>query len=158
MNSFFAHRIFFLAFFFSVIVSQSGSAQCKVSQIVEGAKLKIDADYLYDGFSLSNFQMNDKVKHMQVEFTALKGQQYKLYFCNSGFEEEVKVSVFKTEKNGESGPDLLGTVTKKDAYLIFEVMKTGTYTVDYTIPVCENAEYGMVKDECMVMLISYKRK
>lgn len=157
MNSFLLRR-FFPALLFFVALSQNSFAQCKVSQIVEAAKLKIDADYLYDGFSLSNFQMNDKVKHAQVQFTALKGQQYKLYFCNSGFEEEVKVSVFKTEKDGESGPDLLGAVTKKDTYLMFEVSKTGTYTVDYTIPVCENAEYGMVKDECLVMLISYKKK
>lgn len=81
-----------------------------------------------------------------------------LYFCNSGFTEEVKVSVFKEEKEGKQSVDLLGATTLKDQYIELLISKSGNYTIDYTIPVAENAEYGMVKDACMVVLISYKAK
>jgi hypothetical protein len=147
-------------FFLSVLFGFQGSskAQCKVSNIVEQGKVEIDSSFLYDGFSLSNFTMDDKAKRVQVQFMALRGQRYKLYFCNSGFAEEVKISVFKEEKDGKLSPDLLGAMTAKDQFIEFAVAKAGTYIVDYTIPVSENSEYGMTKKECMVMLISYKEK
>jgi hypothetical protein len=150
----------YLLLIFSLIVFTAPAleAQCKVSQIVEQGKLEIDPKFLYDGLSLSNFTMNDKAKKVRVQFLAMKGQQYKLYFCNSGFSEEVKVSVFKEEKNGELSTDLLGTTTLKDQFIEFSVAKSGNYFVEYTIPPCENAEFGNTKKECMVMLISYKNK
>lgn len=101
--------------------------------------------------------MDSVPKRIQVQFTALKGQKYKLYFCNSGFPEEVKVSVFKEEKDNKLSIDLLGTTTIKDQYIEMELNKTGNYTIEYNVPVCENAEYGNVKNECMVLLISYKK-
>jgi hypothetical protein len=125
---------------------------------VENGKLEIDPEYLYDGLSLSNFTMDTKSKRVQVQFTALKGQRYKLYFCNSGFTEEVKVSVFKEEKDGKQSIDLLGATTLKDQFIELALAKAGNYTIDYTIPAAENAEYGMTKNECMVVLISYKNK
>jgi hypothetical protein len=127
-----------------------------VSRIVAEGKLEIDPAYLYDGFTLSNFTMDAKLKKQQIEFTALKGQKYKLYFCNSGFAEEVTISVFKHEKEGKLSTDLLGANTIKDQYIEFDLAKSGNYTIEYTIPVCENAEYGNTKSECIVLLISYK--
>jgi len=148
-----------LLFTFVLLIIQSpANAQCKVSKIVEEGKFEIDSTYLYDGFALSNFTMDDKEKRTQVQFTALKGQHYKLYFCNSGFPEEVKISVFKEEKEGQQSSDLLWAGTVKDQFFEFELSKAGNYTIEYTIPVCENAEYGMTKNECMVMLIAYRRK
>ncbi|HEX8516912.1 MAG TPA: hypothetical protein VF868_11985 [Bacteroidia bacterium] len=151
----FLSSVFFLSIFFLI---SSASAQCKVSAIVENGKLEIDPEYLYDGFSLTNFKIDAKPRRSQVQFTALKGQRYMLYFCNSGFTEEVKVSVFKEEKEGKQSVDLLGATTLKDQYIELLISKSGNYTIDYTIPVAENAEYGMVKDACMVVLISYKAK
>jgi hypothetical protein len=149
---------FLLLFLLFTLIPAHSTAQCKVSKIVEEGKFKIDSSYLYDGFSLSNFTMDDKVKRSQVQFTALKGQHYKLYFCNSGFTEEVKVSVFKEENEGKPGPDLLGATTVKDQFSELAIVKAGNYTVEYTIPTCENAEYGMTRNECIVMLIAFKEK
>ncbi|MCW3070156.1 MAG: hypothetical protein JWO44_46 [Bacteroidetes bacterium] len=150
--------LYFLSSLVLLIIQAPANAQCKVSQIVEQGKFEIDSTYLYDGFTLTNFTMDDKVKHAQVQFTALKEQHYKLYFCNSGFTEEVKISIFKEEKDGKPGSDLLGATTAKDQFFEFALAKPGNYTVEYTFPTCENAEYGMTKNECMVMLISYKQK
>jgi hypothetical protein len=155
MNNFF--RIIFL-FLFLVCLNKPADAQCKVSKVVENGKIKIDPAYLYDGFTLTNFTMNDKAKRMQVQFTALRGQHYKLYFSNSGFPEDVKISVFKEEKDGKLSADLLGQKDFKDKVIEFEIIKSGSYTINYEIPVCENAEYGMTKNECIVMLISYQEK
>jgi|GEM_PF-2533376 len=144
--------------FFLLLTPAAAKAQCKVSKIVEQGKFEIDSSYLYDGFTLSNFTMDEKQKRVQVQFTALKGQHYKLYFCNSGFTEEVKISVFKEEKDGKRSGDLLGATTAKDQFFELALAKAGNYTIEYTVPPCENAEYGMTKNECMVMLISYSRK
>jgi hypothetical protein len=153
------HLPFFLsAFLFVLFFNGTLQAQCKVSKIVENGKLEIDPAYLYDGFSLTNFTMGEKPKRMQVKFSALKGQQYKLYFCNSGYTEEVKISVFKEEKDGKLSADLLGDMTKNDQFIEFSLAKSGNYIIEYAVPVTENAEYGMTKNECLVMLISYKTK
>jgi hypothetical protein len=148
----------FSTFLFVFVFSASLQAQCKVSKIVENGKLEIAPAYLYDGFSLTNFTMDAKPKRMQVKFTALKGQHYKLYFCNSGYTEEVKISIFKEEKDGKLSTDLLGDITRKDQFIEFSLAKSGNYTIEYGIPITENAEYGMTKNECLVMLISYKTK
>jgi hypothetical protein len=152
----FQHYIFSL--FLLVCLHSSSFAQCKVSKMVENGKFEIDPAFLYDGFSLTNFTMDSTLKRMQVEFAALKGQRYKLYFCNSGFTEAVKVSVFKEEKDGTQSIDLLGANTIKDQFIEFDLAKAGNYKIDYAIPVCENAEYGMTKNECLVVLISYQKK
>ncbi|MCW3101926.1 MAG: hypothetical protein JWO09_366 [Bacteroidetes bacterium] len=148
----------FLLPLFLLLIPAAASAQCKASKIVEQGKSEIDSSYLYDGFTLSSFTMDEKQKRMQIRFTALKGQHYKLYFCNSGFTEEVKISIFKEEKDGKLSNDLLGATTAKDQFFEFALSKAGSYTIEYTVPPCENAEYGMTKNECMVMLISYSQK
>jgi hypothetical protein len=146
------HSLLFLVS--SVLFSLSLHAQCKVSDIVEQGKIGITDPYLYDGFSMTQFTMDDKPKTMQVEFTALKHQEYKLYFRTSGFDEELKISVFDAQKNDT----ILNVISEKEKTVVFEVLKAGNYTVQYQIPTCENAEYGNVKKECVLMLISYKRK
>lgn len=150
-------RVLFLLFIFSSGLS-SLSAQCKVSKIVAEAKLVMDSTYLYDGFSLSNFDLDEKKKRIQVKFVAIKGQQYKIYFCNSGFTEEVKVSAFLEEKDGVLSKDLLGTTTVREEYIELIIKKHGNYIFEYTTPVFEDAEFGPKKNECIVSLITYKLK
>jgi hypothetical protein len=152
------NTLLLFSFSLSFLFYFHAAAQCKVSKMVEQGKFEIDSSYRYDGFSLSSFTMNDKARRMQVQFTALKGQKYKLYFLNSGFAEELKVSVFKEEKEGKLSTDLLGATTIKDQYIELDLSKAGNYTIDYSIPTAENAEYGMTKEECMVVLISYKER
>jgi hypothetical protein len=91
---------------------------------------------------------------MRVEFIALKHQQYKLYFRTSGFDEELKISIFDSEKNDT----IANIASEKDKTTVVDIAKAGNYTVEYKIPTCENAEYGNIKNECILMLISYKRK
>lgn len=152
----FFYRFIFLSLL-SFIFSQTYlQAQCKVSEIVSKGKIGIAEPYLYDGFTMTQFKMDNKEKAMQVQFTALKHQQYKLYFRTSGFDEELNVSIISTKKN--ENDTLLNVTTQKEKTIVFEIEKAGNYTIEYKIPVCENAEYGNTKNECILMLISYKEK
>lgn len=151
-------RLLFLLFLILSSGITSISAQCKVSKIVEEAKLVMDSTHVYDGFSLSNFDLDEKKKRIQVKFVAIKGQQYKIYFCNSGFTEEVKISAFLEEKDGILSKDLLGTTTVREEYIELIIKKHGNYIFEYTTPVFEDAEFGAKKNECIVALITYKLK
>lgn len=154
----FSSRLLFLFLFLFIFLffQPSLHAQCKVSEIVAKGKIGIVEPYLYDGFTMTQFKMDSKTKVMQVQFTALKHQQYKLYFRTSGFDEEMNISIFNTKKSGND--TLLTLDTQKEKTIVFDVVKTGTYIIEYKIPVCENAEYGNTKNECILMLISYKEK
>ena|SRR6218665_508621 len=157
MNTFF--RFAFLPLFFSVCFYSSAKAQCSVSNIVETNKVKIAPPYLYDGFALTQFTMDEKTKTMRTEFMALKGQEYRLYICTSNFDDTLSVSVYDTKKmeKGER-EEIFNAKTKKGEPLVFDVLKKSMYTIEYSIPVCENAEYGVTKNECVIVLISYKEK
>ena len=145
-----------LLFFFASLQLRS---QCSVSHIVESNKVKITPPYLYDGFVISQFTMDDKSKTLKTEFIALKGQEYRLYFCTSDFTDTLNIAVYDTKK-AEKGEreNILNVPTKKGEPVIFDVMKKSTYTIEYSIPPCENGEYGMTKNECVIVLISYRDK
>jgi hypothetical protein len=149
-------RLSFSCLFSCIFFQVSVNAQCKAAEIVAQGKIGITEPYLYDGFTMTQFKMDNREKVMQVEFTALKHQQYKLYFRTSGFDEEMNISVINTKKT--ENDTLLQLNTQKDKTIVFEITKSGSYIVEYKIPVCENAEYGNIKNECVLMLISYKEK
>ncbi len=143
----------------SFVFPSVSHAQSKVSKLIDANKNKIEAPYLYDGFALTEFTMDNKTKTMQAQFSALKGQLYKLYFCTSTSEDTLGVTVFNAAKPEKAEREnILDTKIINGQTLMFEVNKAGTYTVEYAIPTCENAEYGVTKEECIVMLISYKEK
>src|ERR1039457_6588485 len=76
------------------------NAQCKAKQIVKECKPSI-APYQYDSYALNEIVFDPaKPQVIEVEFTAFAGQQYKLVFCTSGFEEDVKMNIF--DKNQRS--------------------------------------------------------
>jgi hypothetical protein len=147
-----------LTLFCFLFCIQPAFSQCKVAQVVAKGKEEIQPGYLYDGFSLSNFDLDEKRKRIQVKFVAIKGQQYKIYFCNSGFTEEVKVSAYFEEKDGTLSKDLLGATTARDELIELALNKSGNYIFEYQTPVFEDVEFGAKKNECIVSLITYKLK
>jgi hypothetical protein len=149
--SFIKRTTFLFLFFFTL--NSAVQAQCKISEIIAQGKIKISEPYLYDGFVITEFILDKETKTMQTKFIALKGQQYKLYFCTSGFDEELNISL----KSDDSDDKLFDQKANKDC-IIFELNKAGNYTIEYQVPLAENAEYGNIKNECVVMLISYKSK
>jgi hypothetical protein len=149
----FSFRLFIYSLLLFFCPIQHSKAQCKVSDIVADAKIAITEPYLYDGFSMTQFVMDKKEKKMQVEFIALKHQEYKLCFRTSAFDEELNICVTNADND-----TILNIPSQKEKTIVFEVKKAGNYKVEYKIPTCENAEYGNIKNECILMLIAYKRK
>lgn len=145
-----------LFFFFSLPFAQ---AQSKVSKLVDANRDKIQPPYIYDGFAMTEFTMDSTLRVMHAQFSALKGQQYRLYVCTSAKEDTIGVTVFDAGK-AEKGQreNIFGSKIINGETLSFDLARPGTYTVEYAIPTCENAEYGATKDECIVLLISYRKK
>jgi len=145
-------KLFFVTFllFFAVYAK----AQCPIAEIVKNNKSKIIAPYTYDGFSVSNLNFDSKEKTIRSEFTALKGQKYKLYLCSSGFSEIVKVKIYyKHPKKDEVAKLFETTIGGLVDYYSFEPMQAGTYYIDYELPVTANPD---PHKECVMLLISYK--
>jgi len=155
------NRHFTLSFFLLLTFAafSPALAQSKISKLVDANKGKIEAPYIYDGFAMTEFTMDKETKTMHAQFSALKGQQYRLYVCTSTTEDTLGVTVFDAQK-AEKGQreNIIDTKIVNGQTLSFDVIKAGVYNVDYAIPTCENAEYGVTKDECIVLLISYKEK
>jgi hypothetical protein len=142
---------FAFIFVFFVFFSK---AQCPIAEIVKNNKSKITAPYVYDGFSVSNLNFDDKSKTIRSEFMALKGQKYKLFLCSSGFSEIVKVKIYyKHPKKDEVAKLFETTIGGLVDYYSFEPAQAGTYYIDYELPPTANPDSHK---ECVMLLISYK--
>lgn len=142
---------------FSVVLMLSlgyqSYAQCKAKQIVKECKGSI-APYQYDSYALNEINFDPKKPQtIEVEFTAFAGQQYKLVFCTSGFEEAVVLSIYDKSQRSKKRNKLYDGGTGKDKKWSFEPKKAGTYFIDYEIPAAINAQAK--KTGCIVMLIGY---
>ncbi len=133
-----------------------GFAQCDVAQIVATNKTVIvSSPYQYDGFLIHDvsFVENDKNnKQTHAEFIAFKKQLYKLVFCTSGFEEDVKITIYKKNKPKEILAEQVMNASVKQ--WLFEPLKPGVYDIVYT-PTSSN--FHTQQKGCIVMLIGFKK-
>ncbi len=142
-----------IIFLFSLL-NASVYAQCPIAEIVKNNKSKISPPYIYDGFNISNLNFDENVKTVHSEFTALKGQKYKLFICSSGFSEVVKIKIsYKHPKKDETAKLFETTVGGPVDYYSFEPTQPGTYYIDYELPI---TSVGNSHKECVMLLISYK--
>jgi hypothetical protein len=137
-----------------IFSSHHGVAQCSAKSIMKGCKPNVVAPYKYDSYVISELKFDKKPKIVEVTFTAFEGQKYKLVFCSSGFEEEVKLDIYNKNKSIKNGRKKLYDNSQgiDNNFWTFEPAKSGNYYIDYTIPPSKD---GTVKTGCVVLLISY---
>lgn len=130
------------------------SAQCKAKELVKKCKPDLKP-YNYDGYTENQFTFSDKPQVVDVEFTAFAGQHYRLVFCSSGFQEEVKVNIYDKNKRNPNRQKVYDNKQGIDnLFWMFEPPKTGTYFIEYEIPAVPASSKGKIG--CLVLLIGFK--
>ncbi len=131
-------------------------SQCDVAQIVSANKSTITSStYQYDGFLIHevSFIKDDKHnKQSHSEFIAFKKEVYKLAFCTSGFEDSVKVTIYKKNNPQEILAEQVLNASVKQ--WVFEPLKPGIYTIVYSP---SNSPVNAEQKGCIVMLIGFKK-
>lgn len=138
---------------FITAAATPAKAQCKAKQVVKECKPSI-APYQYDSYALNEITADPaKPQIIEVEFTAFAGQQYKLVFCTSGVEEDLKLNIYDKNQRSKKRNKIYDSANGADKRWTFEPTKAGTYFIDYEIP---KSATGKKKTGCAVMLIGYK--
>ncbi len=138
-----------------LLVNLTVYGQCDVSKIVSNNKSLIDPPYQYDGFLIHDMPFvsaPNAPKVIHSEFIAFEKQVYKVIFCSSGFEEEVKISIYN-KKNPKIvvAEQIINSGTQR---WIFEPLQSGVYDIVYTPA---SSDYPIEHKGCIIMLIGFKK-
>lgn len=141
-------------FFLSISTFAQKSTACKAKQIAAGCKDNIKKPFKYDSYALNEFTFDDKTKEVEVQFTAFAGQKYKIIFCSSGFDEQLKMNIYdKSNKIKNNRHQIFDNSQGIDSdFWSFEPPKTGNYFIEYSVPPSKD---GKVRQGCVVMLVGY---
>ena len=127
------------------------NAQCKAKQAVKECRPSM-APFTYDSYALNDIVYDAKKPNtVEVEFTAFAGQKYKLVFCTSGLEQQVKLNIYDKNIKFKKRNKVYDSENGIEGRWAFEPSKSGTFYIDYEIPAV-----AVNKKGCVVMLIGYK--
>ena len=129
-------------------------AQCKAKQIMKACKPNINTPFRYDSYAVNEFTFDKKARKIELQFTAFQGMKYKIVFCASGFDEQVKMNIFdKSNKVKNNRHQLYDNSQGVDNnFWSFDPPKSGNYFIEYDVPPSNN---GVTKQGCVVMLIAF---
>jgi hypothetical protein len=145
--------LFFSGIIFPAIISPV-RAQCKAKAIVKKCKGDL-SPFMYDAFVLTEIYYKPEKQIVEVEFTAMSGEDYKLVFCTSELHKPIGISIYDKPKTNKKRKVLYFDENSKDGYLCtFKPEKTGTYYIEYAVP--SDVTIGKPKSGCVVMLIGLK--
>lgn len=134
----------------------AAEAQCKAKEIVKKWKGEM-SPYEYDSFVTDEFTYKNTKQTLDVEFTGLAGLDYKLVFCTSILPQALGITIYDLPKTNKKRKVIHYDESSKDGYLCtFRALKTGTFYIEYDIPVAE-AKNLNVKG-CVLMLIGISEK
>lgn len=121
--------------FLIIPILNTALAQSSLRHIVKEYKASL-APYEYDGYAYNKIEFDgSKTQHIEVEFSELAGQQHKLIFCTSGFEEQIRIKIYNKNKGFKKRNILYDSIVDgENIYMPFEVTEKGNYYVDYEIP------------------------
>ena len=126
-------------------------AQSGVKQVIKAYKSNL-APYKYDSYASNKIVFDSaKTQIIEVEFAVFAKQQYKLVICTSGFKEQVKVNIYDKNRRYKKRNKIYDSDNGIDnLFWSFEPPKTGTYYIEYEIPVSSDKK---IKEGYMVMII-----
>ena len=130
--------------------------QCKAKDLVK--KWKGDmSPFEYDSFVTDEFTYKTQKQTIEMEFTALAGLDYKLIFCTSNIPQPLGITIFDKPKTVKKRNIIHYDESSKDGYLCnFRAEKTGTYYIEYEVPVGEMRNMNV--KGCVLMLIGISEK
>ena len=155
-------RLFFVLIVLMVSISglapSKGFAQqvCSAKHILKLTNQFVRPPFIYDSHSANEFVMDDIEKQFEIQFTAFRGQKYKILFTTSGFEEDIQLNIYDKKPNAKNRNTILKSSEKiENSYWLFEPEKPGKYYIEYKIP---KSNSGESKKGCILMLTSYTEK
>ena len=141
-------------FLFSASIVPS-NAQCKAKPMVKQFKADL-APFQYDSYVINDVLFKKEKQIVEVEFTAYAGLEYKMVFCTSFTNATIGITIFDKPKTNKKRKPIFFTESGKDGYLCaFKPAKTGTFYIEYEIPVANEKVTDGTKG-CVLMLIGIK--
>ena len=143
-------KISFKIFCLVILLPLPGISQCKVKSIVGGCKPNLNP-YGYDSYAITDIDFGDHPQKLEVQFTAFAHQKYKLVFCTSGFEENVRMNIYDKSnrvKNRQKVYD--GNDGIDNVFWSFVPPKSGDYFIEYEVPAVANGE---AKSGCVILIV-----
>ena len=111
----------------------------------------------YDSFVTNEFQYQSKKQIIDMEFTALSGLEYKLIFCTSNIPQPLGITIYDKPKSNPKRKIIHYDESSKDGYLCnFKAYKTGTFYIEYEVPVADAKNLNA--KGCVLMLIGISEK
>lgn len=142
-----------ISFIILLLFCNVAYSQCDVAKIVGENKVIISSPYRYDGFLIHEMPfVTESPKEIHSEFIAFEKQTYKVVFCASGFDEDVRIRIYNKKK-----PNVLvaeQTLNSKSARWIFEPLKSGVYDIVYAPT---SSGFNVEHKGCIIMLIGFKK-
>jgi len=136
----------------SLILNSDLSAQCKVKPIVKNCMSSL-APYQYDAYAVKEIIYGIKTKKEVLEFAVYSGEEYKLVFGKTVLPLEVGITIYDGNPKTKGKIVFMDESGKKDNYVCnFQPTKTGTYYIEYEIPVATAPN----QKGCFVVLIGIK--
>ena len=142
----------FLASGFWFLASGLFAQQCKVKPIVKNCMASL-APYQYDAYAVQEIIYGPKTKKESIEFAVYSGEEYKLVFGKTVLPQEVGIIIYDANPKKNGKIVFMDESGKKDNYVCnFQPTKTGTYYIEYEIPVATAPN----QKGCFVVLIGIK--
>jgi len=147
-----------LKYIFSIVLfflfeNTTQSQKCNPKKISKEVRKNIAPPYLYSSSEISELTFGQKEKKVIVQFTALKDIKYKLLFCSSNFEEQVRINIYDKSKAIKDRKKVYDNSQGVDNnYWVFEPPKHGKYYIEYDVP---KSIDGTVKQGCVILVVGY---
>lgn len=137
----------------SVFITNNGNGKCEDKKLAKACKPNMKP-YKYDAYAVNEIKFGPKERKVDIQFTVYEGQDYKLLFCTSGFQEEIKLNIYDKSRAVKSRKKLYDSSESIDnKFWSFEPKKTGTYYIEYDVPPANDLK---PRTECVVILIGFK--
>jgi hypothetical protein len=143
-------------FLFLLTGAAAVTAQCKAKELVKKWKGDL-SPYQYDSFIVDDFQYKNEKQTLDMEFTALSGLDYKLIFCTNNIPQPLGITIYDKPKTDRKRKIVYFDESSKDGFLCsFRADKTGTYYIEYEVPVAN--QMTLNTKGCVLMMIGITGK
>ncbi len=145
-------KVLLLGAGFWLLTSGLFAQQCKVKPIIKTCMTSM-APYQYDAYAVKEIVYGPKTKKEIIEFAVYSGEEYKLVFGKTVLPQEVGITIYDGNPKTKGKIVFMDESGKKDNFVCnFLPTKTGTYFIEYEIPVATAPN----QKGCFVVLIGIK--
>jgi hypothetical protein len=146
-------KLFLVSFFLYFSLSISNLfGQCYPHRMASRCKDTMNVyDYDYDSYNYNEINFVVDPQTIQIAFTARAGFRYILIFTNSGFDENVNISIYDKGIKAAGKRTIYNNAVDKNTWVT--INKPGTYYIYYQIPPKGGSKWD---NGCVMMLVGFR--